>query len=45
MATLELQDLRKSFGTTPVLHNIDLHIEHGELVVLVINVFSKTASH
>jgi multiple sugar transport system ATP-binding protein len=35
MASVTLTQLSKSYGTTPVLHNIDLHIEHGELVVLV----------
>jgi multiple sugar transport system ATP-binding protein len=35
MASVTLTQLSKSYGTTPVLHNIDLHIAHGELVVLV----------
>ena len=35
MASVTLSKLSKSYGNTPVLHNIDLHIEHGELVVLV----------
>jgi multiple sugar transport system ATP-binding protein len=35
MASVTLTQLSKSYGNTPVLHNIDLHIEHGELVVLV----------
>ncbi len=35
MASVTLNKLSKSYGNTPVLHNIDLHIEHGELVVLV----------
>ena len=35
MATLELQDLRKSFGTTPVLHGIDLALRDGEMLVIV----------
>jgi len=35
MASVTLHQLSKSYGNTPVLHNIDLHIEHGELVVLV----------
>ena len=35
MATLELHDLRKSFGTTPVLHNVDLALASGEMLVIV----------
>ena len=35
MASVTLNKLSKSYGNTPVLHNIDLHIEHGELGVLV----------
>ena len=35
MASVTLNKLSKSYGNTPVLHNIDLHIAHGELVVLV----------
>jgi sn-glycerol 3-phosphate transport system ATP-binding protein len=35
MATLELQAIRKSFGTTHVLHGIDLAVAEGELIVIV----------
>ncbi len=35
MAGLALRDLRKSYGTTEVLHGIDLEIADGEFVVLV----------
>ncbi|HVY14172.1 MAG TPA: sn-glycerol-3-phosphate ABC transporter ATP-binding protein UgpC [Rhodopila sp.] len=35
MATLELQGLRKSFGQTEVLKQIDLSLADGEMVVIV----------
>ena len=35
MATLELRDLRKSFGNVPVLHGIDLSLASGEMLVIV----------
>jgi sn-glycerol 3-phosphate transport system ATP-binding protein len=35
MATLELQGLRKSFGATPVLRQIDLSLIDGEMLVIV----------
>ena len=35
MATLELQGLRKSFGTTQVLRQIDLSLIDGEMLVIV----------
>ncbi len=35
MATLELKDIHKSFGTTSVLQNISLQLEDGEFLVLV----------
>jgi sn-glycerol 3-phosphate transport system ATP-binding protein len=35
MATLELQGLRKSFGQTDVLRQIDLTLSDGEMVVIV----------
>jgi ABC-type sugar transport system ATPase subunit len=35
MATLQLSGVSKSFGTTPVLHDIDLDIGEGEFVVFV----------
>jgi sn-glycerol 3-phosphate transport system ATP-binding protein len=35
MATLELSGLRKSFGLIDVLHNIDLSLGDGEMLVIV----------
>ncbi len=35
MATLDLRGVRKSFGTTPVLHGVDLSVADGEMVVIV----------
>ena len=35
MASVTLTHLSKSYGNTPVLKNINLEIQHGELVVLV----------
>ena len=35
MATLTLQNLRKSFGATHVLHGIDLELIDGEMLVIV----------
>ncbi len=35
MATLDLQGLRKSFGTTQVLRQIDLSLADGEMLVIV----------
>ena len=35
MATLVLEDLRKSFGATPVLHGVDLSLVSGEMLVIV----------
>ena len=32
---LELQGIRKMFGDTPVLNNVDLTIREGELVTLL----------
>lgn len=29
------QDIRKSFGSTPVLQGISLHIQHGEVVAII----------
>ncbi len=34
-ALVELEAVTSSFGTTRVLHGIDLHIRHGEVVVLL----------
>jgi sn-glycerol 3-phosphate transport system ATP-binding protein len=35
MATLSVEQVKKSFGTTQVLHGIDLQIAEGEMVVIV----------
>jgi sn-glycerol 3-phosphate transport system ATP-binding protein len=35
MATLTLSGIRKSFGTTQVLHGIDLDVADGEMIVVV----------
>ena len=35
MATVELQNVRKSFGTTEVIHGMDMHIDDGEFIVIV----------
>jgi multiple sugar transport system ATP-binding protein len=35
MATLELKKVTKTFGTTTVIHGIDLAINHGEFIVFV----------
>ncbi len=35
MATITLKDLRKSYGTTEVLHGVQAAIEDGEFVVIV----------
>jgi len=35
MATLVLEDLRKSFGKTAVLHGVDLTMNSGEMLVIV----------
>jgi sn-glycerol 3-phosphate transport system ATP-binding protein len=35
MATVALQDVKKSFGSTAVIHGIDVHIEDGEFIVIV----------
>jgi len=35
MAAVEIRDVRKSFGATPVLHGVSVEIEDGEFVVLV----------
>ena len=36
MASVSLKNITKSYGSNaPVLHHINLEIEHGELVVLV----------
>ena len=35
MASIDIKDIRKSFGAFPVLHGVDLTIEDGEFIVLV----------
>jgi len=35
MASIDIQSIRKSFGTFPVLHGVDLAIRDGEFIVLV----------
>ncbi|BDU58646.1 ABC transporter ATP-binding protein [Limnohabitans sp. MORI2] len=35
MSTLELHAIRKTFDQTPVIHGVDLHVEHGEFIVFV----------
>jgi sn-glycerol 3-phosphate transport system ATP-binding protein len=35
MATLQLRDVRKSFGPTQVLHGVDLAVDEGEMIVIV----------
>jgi sn-glycerol 3-phosphate transport system ATP-binding protein len=35
MATLELENVRKSFGAVQVLHGVDLTLAEGEMVVIV----------
>ena len=35
MAALELQAVRKSYGTTAILHGIDLQIHDGEFIIFV----------
>ena len=35
MATLELQNVRKSFGPTEVIHGVDVQIADGEFIVIV----------
>ena len=35
MATLELQNVKKSFGSTDVIHGVDVEIADGEFIVIV----------
>ena len=44
MATLELQGLRKSFGTTQVLRQIDLSLIDGEMLVVTVSGAPKDSS-
>ena len=34
MATVELRDVRKSYGGTGVIHGIDMQVADGEFVVI-----------
>ncbi len=35
MASIDIANIKKSYGTHPVLHDVDLKISDGEFVVLV----------
>ncbi|MBP6252362.1 MAG: ABC transporter ATP-binding protein, partial [Rubrivivax sp.] len=35
MANVELQAIRKRYGSVEVVHGIDLEVRHGEFVVFV----------
>ncbi|KAJ54746.1 sugar ABC transporter ATP-binding protein [Actibacterium mucosum KCTC 23349] len=35
MATVAISDVRKSYGSTQVIHGVDVHIDDGEFVALV----------
>ena len=35
MASVEIRDVRKSFGTTAVIHGVSIDISDGEFVILV----------
>jgi multiple sugar transport system ATP-binding protein len=35
MASIDIQNIRKAYGTVQVLHDVDLKIEDGEFIVLV----------
>ena len=35
MATVTLNDIKKSFGKTDVIHGIDIEIADGEFIVIV----------
>ena len=35
MASVEIRDVRKAFGATPVIHGVDIEIKDGEFVILV----------
>ncbi len=35
MAGLEIRNVRKSFGATPILHGVSIDIQDGEFVILV----------
>jgi multiple sugar transport system ATP-binding protein len=35
MATVEIREVRKAFGSTQILHGVSVDIEDGQFVVLV----------
>jgi multiple sugar transport system ATP-binding protein len=35
MSTVQIRDIRKSYGATPVIHGVDIDIQDGEFVILV----------
>ena len=35
MASVEIRDVRKSFGATPIIHGVSIDIQDGEFVILV----------
>ena len=35
MASVEIRDVRKAYGATPVIHGVNIEIEDGEFVILV----------
>jgi multiple sugar transport system ATP-binding protein len=35
MAAVDIKDVRKAFGSTEVIHGVDIHINDGEFVILV----------
>ena len=35
MASVEIRNIRKNFGTVPVIHGVSIEIQDGEFVILV----------
>ncbi|EIM29019.1 ATP-binding cassette domain-containing protein, partial [Microvirga lotononidis] len=35
MASVEIRNIRKNFGTVPVIHGVSIDIQDGEFVILV----------
>ena len=35
MASVEMRDVRKSFGSTEVIHGLSMDVEDGEFAILV----------
>jgi multiple sugar transport system ATP-binding protein len=35
MSTVQIRDVRKSYGLNPVIHGVDIDIADGEFVILV----------